>query len=89
MRVVNARTPGLRYIYNKYLKKYEMQPGEEDPIGLLLCSEGNTEHIELMMLDEQNIKVAQYLTVLPDKQWFLDKLNRSILIARELHRDSE
>jgi len=37
-----------------------------------------------MMLDEPNIKVAQYLTVLPDKQWFIDKLNRSILIAREL-----
>ena len=80
---------GQMELYLKYLKKYEMQPGEEDPIGLLLCSEGNTEHIELMMLDEQNIKVAQYLTVLPDKQWFLDKLNRSILIARELHRDSE
>lgn len=40
--------------------------------------------IDLLMLDEQNIKVAQYLTVLPEKQWFIDKLNRSILIAREL-----
>jgi hypothetical protein len=27
-------------------------------IGLLLCSEGNTEHNELLMLDEQNIKEA-------------------------------
>lgn len=75
---------GQMELYLKYLKKYEMQPGEEEPIGLLLCSEGNTEHIELMMLDEQNIKVAQYLTILPDKQWFIDKLNRSILIAREI-----
>ena len=56
--------------------------------GLLLCSEGNTEHIELMMLDEPNIKVAQYLTILPDKQWFIDKLNRSILIARELKQQN-
>ena len=75
---------GQMELYLKYLKKYEMQPGEEDPIGLLLCSEGNTEHIELLMLDEQNIKVAQYLTVLPEKQWFIDKMNRSIAIAREL-----
>jgi len=30
-----------------------MQEGEERPIGLLLCSEGNTEHIELLMLDEK------------------------------------
>ena len=75
---------GQMELYLKYLKKYEMQPGEEEPIGLLLCSEGNTEHIELLMLDEQNIKVAQYLTVLPEKQWFIDKMNRSIAIAREL-----
>ena len=60
-----------------------MQEGENPPIGLLLCSEGNTEHIELLMLDETNIKVGQYLTYLPEKQWFIDKLNRSILIARE------
>ena len=59
---------GQMELYLKYLKKYEMQPGEEEPIGLLLCSEGNTEHIELLMLDEQNIKVSQYLTVLPEKQ---------------------
>ncbi|MCQ2243099.1 MAG: hypothetical protein MJZ32_02455 [Bacteroidaceae bacterium] len=43
-----------------------------------------TEHIELMMLGEDNIKVAQYLTKLPDKQWFIDKLNKSIAIAKAL-----
>ena len=80
---------GQMELYLKYLKKYEMQPGEEEPIGLLLCSEGNTEHIELLMLDEQNIKVAQYLTILPEKQWFIDKMNRSIAIARELQNRKE
>ena len=80
---------GQMELYLNHLKKYEMQPGEEDPIGLLLCSEGNTEHIELLMLDEQNIKVAQYLTVLPEKQWFIDKMNRSIAIARELQDRKE
>ena len=74
---------GQMELYLKYLEKYEMQPDENPPIGLLLCSEGNTEHIELMMLNEDHIKVAQYLTCLPDKQWFIDKLNRSILIAKE------
>lgn len=74
---------GQMELYLKYLQKYEMQPEENKPIGLLLCSEGNTEHIELLMLDEDNIKVGQYLTCLPDKQWFIDKLNRSILIAKE------
>ena len=78
---------GQMELYLKYLQKHDMQPDENPPIGLLLCSEGNTEHIELMMLDENRIKVAQYLTCLPDKQWFVDKLNRSILIAKE-HKEN-
>lgn len=74
---------GQMELYLKYLQKHDMQEGENPPIGLLLCSEGNTEHIELLMLDEPNIKIGQYLTYLPEKRWFLDKLNRSILIAKE------
>ena len=78
-----SKYKGQMELYLKYMQKYDMQEGENPPIGLLLCSEGNTEHIELMMLGEEQIKVAQYLTCLPDKQWFIDKLNRSILIAKE------
>lgn len=70
-------------LYLRYLQKYEQQPNENTPIGLLLCSEGNTEHIELLLLGEENIKVAQFLTQLPDKQWFTDKLQKSIEIARD------
>jgi len=69
-------------LYLRWLQKHEMQPGEEVPIGLLLCSEGNTEHIELLMLDQKEIKVAQYLTELPSKQWFADKLHRALEIAK-------
>lgn len=69
-------------LYLRWLKKHEMQEGEEAPIGLLLCSEGNTEHIELLMLDEKEIKVAQYLTELPSKEWFADKLHRAIEITK-------
>lgn len=69
------------------MQEDDMQPDENPPIGLLICGEGNTEHIELMMLDEDCIRVAQYLTCLPDKQSFIDKLNRSILIAKE-HKEN-
>ena len=74
---------GQMELYLKYMQKNDMQPDENPPIGLLLCSEGNTEHIELMMLDEDRIREAQYLTCLPNKQWLMVKLNRSILIANE------
>lgn len=72
---------GQMELYLKWLQRYEMQPGEDTPIGLLLCSEGNTEHIELLMLDNNRIKVAQFLTELPPKQWFVDKLHRAMEIA--------
>lgn len=69
-------------LYLRWLQKNEMQEGEHKPIGLLLCSEGNTEHIELLMLEEKDIKVAQYLTELPSKEWFADKLHRAMEIAK-------
>jgi len=69
-------------LYLRWLQKNEQQENEEAPIGLLLCSEGNTEHIELLMLNEKDIKVAQYLTELPSKQWFSDKLQKAIEISK-------
>ncbi|MDR2206687.1 MAG: PDDEXK nuclease domain-containing protein [Flavobacteriaceae bacterium] len=74
---------GQMELYLKYLQKHEKQPHENSPIGLLLCSEGNTEHIEFLLLDEENIKVAQYLTAFPNKEWFIEKLNKSIAIAQQ------
>ena len=74
---------GQMELYLKYLQKYDKQPHENTPIGLLLCSEGNTEHVEILLLGEENIKVAQYLTALPDKQWFIEKLNKAITVAQQ------
>ena len=54
---------GQMLLYLRYLNKNERREGEESPIGLILCSEGNTEHIEYLMLEEDSpIKVAQYYT---------------------------
>ena len=45
---------GQMELYLKYLKKYEMQPDEEEPIGLLLCVEGNTPAREAHVLRNPN-----------------------------------
>lgn len=75
---------GQMLLYLRYLNKNERKEGEESPIGLILCSEGNTEHIEYLMLDEDSpIKVAQYYTKLPDKKLLSEKLQRAIAIAKE------
>lgn len=74
---------GQMLLYLRYLNKNERKEGEESPIGLILCSEGNTEHIEYLMLEDSDIKVAQYHTQLPDKKMLSDKLHKAIAIARE------
>ena len=74
---------GQMLLYLRYLNQNERREGEESPIGLILCSEGNTEHIEYLMLDEQSpIKVAQYYTQLPDKKVLAEKMQRAIAIAK-------
>lgn len=74
---------GQMLLYLRYLNKNERKEGEESPIGLILCSEGNTEHIEYLMLEDSDIKVAQYYTQLPDKKLLSEKLHKAIAIARE------
>ena len=42
----------------------------------------NKEHIELLQLDNSNIKVAEYLTKLPDMKLLEQKLHLSIERAK-------
>jgi predicted nuclease of restriction endonuclease-like (RecB) superfamily len=80
---------GQMRLYLRYLNQNDRKPWEESPIGLILCSEGNTEHIEYLMLDEESpIKVAQYYTKLPDKKLLSEKLRKAIAIAREHYNES-
>lgn len=77
---------GQMRLYLRYLNRNDRKSWEEEPIGLILCSEGNTEHIQYLMMDEKcDIRVAQYYTQLPDKSVLSDRLQRAIAIAREQH----
>lgn len=79
---------GQMLLYLRYLNQNERKSWEESPIGLILCSEGNTEHIEYLMLDEESpIKVAQYYTKLPDKKLLSAKLKKAIAIAKEHYQE--
>ena len=77
-----AAYKGQMELYLRYLEKYEKLAEENTPIGLILCSGKNQEHIELMQLDKSNIKVAEYLTLLPSKEILQAKLHQAIEIAR-------
>ena len=70
-------------LYLAWLEENEQKEGENKPIGLILCSEKSPEQINYLMLDKhEQIKVAEYLTQLPDKQILLEKLEKAIAIAR-------
>ena len=57
-----AQYKGQMELYLRWLEAHEMEAGEEQPLGLLLCTEGGDEQIELLQLDKSGIKVAQYMT---------------------------
>ncbi|MBO4964885.1 MAG: DUF1016 family protein [Muribaculaceae bacterium] len=77
-----AAYKGQMELYLRWLKKYDMAEGENKPIGLILCAGKNEEHIELMHLDENNIRVADYLTKLPDRKLLEQKLQQAIARAQ-------
>lgn len=78
-----AAYKGQMELYLRYLEKYEMREGENLPVGLLLCSGKNNEHIELLQLNQGNIRVAKYITKTMPKEELLAKLHSSIELARQ------
>jgi predicted nuclease of restriction endonuclease-like (RecB) superfamily len=77
-----AADKGQVELYLRWLEKHETIEGENPPIGLILCTHKNEEHVELMQLHNSNIKVADYLTELPEKKLLEHKLHQSIAQAK-------
>lgn len=77
-----AQYKGQMELYLRWLEAHEMEPGEETPLGLLLCTEGNDEQIELLQLDKAGIKVAQYLTELPPRHVLMQQIRKSLEAAK-------
>lgn len=70
-------------LYLRWLEKHEMQPGENPPIGIVLCSEKSDERVELLQLEKSGIRVSQFITELPPKEVFEKRLHEAIQRARE------
>lgn len=77
-----AEYKGQMELYLKYIEKYEMDDGENPPVGLILCTEKGKEQIELLFLPQDRIKVSEYLTKLPPKELFAEKLHKAVLTAQ-------
>ena len=86
-----ASYKGQMELYLCWLEKNETEEGEELPIGLILCAEGNHEQVELLQLDRANIKVAEYITKYLPKELLIKKLHQFTESAKRLieNRDRE
>lgn len=77
-----AEYKGQMELYLRWLEAHEVEPGEESPLGLLLCTEGGDEQIELLQLDKAGIKVAKYMTELPSREVLQRQIQKSLEIAK-------
>jgi predicted nuclease of restriction endonuclease-like (RecB) superfamily len=77
-----AADKGQLELYLRWLEKHEMEPGEETPIGLILCADKSDEHVKLLQLDKSGIRVASYLMELPPKKILERKLHEAAVRAR-------
>lgn len=78
-----AEYKGQMELYLRWLNRYDRQPGEEAPLGIILCAGKKQEQIELLELDRSGIHVAEYLTVLPPREVLQQKLHSAIQQARQ------
>lgn len=77
-----AEYKGQMELYLRWLAKYDQEPGDLPPLGIILCTGKKSEQIELLELDKSGIHVAEYLTVLPPREVFQQKIHEAMAQAR-------
>ena len=76
-------------LYLRYVEKHEQMEGEATPIGLIPRTGKSEEHVELLQLLQSNIRVVDYVILLPPRETLRAKLHQSIELDRlKLQRDA-
>lgn len=78
-----AADKGQMELYLAWLERHECQPGEERPIGLILCADASREKVELLRPERDGITVAEYWTELPPREVLEQRLHQALQDARE------
>jgi predicted nuclease of restriction endonuclease-like (RecB) superfamily len=73
-----AEYKGQMELYLRWLDRYDREPHEEAPLGIILCAGKKQEQIELLELDQSGIHVAEYLTALPPIELLQKKLRSAV-----------
>ncbi len=70
-----AADKGQMDLYLSWLKEHEWRKGENEPVGLILCSSKKKQHVELLLRHgPHKMQVSEYLTKLPDKRLLEERL---------------
>jgi predicted nuclease of restriction endonuclease-like (RecB) superfamily len=81
----SAADKGQMDLYLAWLKEHEWRKGENEPVGLILCSSKKRQHVELLLRHgPHKMQVSEYLTKLADKKLLEDRLK---LYSRFLERE--
>ncbi|MCL2896173.1 PDDEXK nuclease domain-containing protein [Brenneria tiliae] len=72
-----AAYKGQMELYLRWLDKYEREPQEAPPLGIILCTGKKSEQIELLELNKSGIHVAEYLTSLPPRAVLVERLQQA------------
>ena len=69
---------GQMHMYLNYAREHWMKPGENPPVGLILCAEKGAAEAHYALDNLPNkILAAEYQTILPDEKLIADELERS------------
>jgi predicted nuclease of restriction endonuclease-like (RecB) superfamily len=77
-----AGDKGQMELYLNWLKRYECEPGDASPLGIILCAGKRQEHVELLELAGSGIHVAAYWTKVLPKKDLERKLHDAVRLAR-------
>jgi predicted nuclease of restriction endonuclease-like (RecB) superfamily len=75
---------GQMHLYLNYAREHWMKPGENTPVGLIMCAEKGAAEAHYALGNLPNkVLAAEYQTVLPDEKLIAQELDRS---RRELEK---
>jgi predicted nuclease of restriction endonuclease-like (RecB) superfamily len=75
---------GQMHLYLNYAREHWMKPGENPPVGLIMCAEKGAAEAHYALDNLPNkVLAAEYKTVLPDEKLIAQELDRS---RRELEK---
>lgn len=77
-----AADKGQMELYLAWLRRHENAPGEEPPLGLILCAGKNEQHVELLEPGKSGIHVASYWKDVLPKAILEQKLHDAVCLAR-------